>query len=63
MAKMGKIMSKEYLIEETIDDGEMFSRVGGKDPCCAIWPSHIETPRMVPQGILRNTDNKYSMKL
>ena len=44
-------MSKEYLIKEAIDDGEMFSRVGSKDACCGPLSSHIETSRMVPQGI------------
>ncbi len=41
----------QYLIKEAIDNGEMFSRVGGKDSSCGLRPSHIEVSRMVPQGI------------
>ena len=43
--------SKEYLIEEAVDDGEMFSGVGSKDSSCGIFASYIESSWKVPQGI------------
>jgi len=44
-------LSKGYLVKESVDKGEMFSRVGGENASCGIRPSHIKTPRTVPQGI------------
>lgn len=48
----------EYLIKEAVDNGEMFSRVGGEDAGCGPGPSHIEIPRMIPKGIWRDANNE-----
>lgn len=52
------LLWKGYLIKEAVNDGEMFPRVGSKDTSCGLRSSHIETSRMVPQGILKVTTTK-----
>lgn len=42
---------RKYLIEEAIDDGEVFPRVGGKDSSCVFRSGHVERAGEVPQGI------------
>lgn len=44
---------RKYLIEEAIDDGEVFPRVGGKDSSCVFCSSHVERIGQVPQGIYK----------
>lgn len=42
---------RKYLIEEAIDNREVFPRVGGKDSSCVFRSGHVERVREVPQGV------------
>lgn len=51
------MISIRNLIKEAIDDREMLSRVGRKDVCRGVRPSHVEAPSMVPQGVCGDASN------